>query len=119
MKTPWIAALATVAALAGASAAAAHGKVLSTTPANGLAAGSPSEIRLVLSEAVFPKFSAMVLRDQAGHVVKTGAASVDASKKQLFVPLKTRLAPGAYSVVWHVVCVDTHRMQGQFGFVVK
>ncbi|MBS0298243.1 MAG: copper homeostasis periplasmic binding protein CopC [Proteobacteria bacterium] len=119
MRNPIIAGLGAIALLATAAAAAAHGKVLSTTPASGETGGSPAELRLVLSEAIFPKFSGIVLKDQAGHVVKTGAAGVDPTKKQLFVPLKVRLAPGAYTVEWHVVCADTHRMQGRYGFVVK
>ncbi len=119
MRSFLIGGAAAVTVLAAAGAAAAHGKVLSTTPVSGQAGASPAEVRLVLSEAIFPKFSGIVLKDAAGHVVKTGPAGVDATKKQMFVPLTARLAPGSYTVVWHVVCADTHRMQGQFGFVVK
>jgi methionine-rich copper-binding protein CopC len=114
-----IAGLGVLALLAPATAASAHGKVLSTTPSAGQTGASPAEIRLVLSEAIFPKFSGLVLKDQAGHVIRTGPAAVDPTKTQLFAPLTARLAPGSYQVVWHVVCADTHRMQGQFGFVVK
>ena len=117
--TRFAAAFVGIAVLAVATAASAHGKVLSTTPVADQVGASPREIRLVLSEAIFPKFSGIVLKDQAGHVIRTGPAAVDASKTQLFTPLTAKLAPGSYQVVWHVVCADTHRMQGQFGFVVK
>ncbi len=108
-------------ALAGASSAAlAHGKLLSASPpVGGEVTGSPSEIRITFSEGIFPKFSGAVLKDSAGHVVKTGTPGVDASKKQLVVPVAAPLARGAYQVDWHVVCEDTHRMHGEYGFVVK
>lgn len=108
-------------ALAFAGVASAHPKLLSASPGAGAAvAGSPQEIRITFSEAIFPKLSGMELTNQAGAVVKTGAASLDVkSKKQLVVPVLTTLTPGRYHVEWHAVSTDTHNVKGQFDFTVK
>jgi methionine-rich copper-binding protein CopC len=102
-----------------AGAASAHGKLLSATPAAGSEGASPAEIRLAFSEAFFPNFTGIVLKDAAGHAVKTGAAHAENGKTVLVTPVSGRLAPGAYQVEWHAVCMDTHRMKGEYRFTVK
>jgi methionine-rich copper-binding protein CopC len=119
MKSLKLGAAVAAAALAAAGAAQAHAKLLSSTPAIGSEGASPSEIRMTFSEAIYPNFSGIVLKDQAGHVVKTGAAHAENGKTTLVVPLTGKLAPGAYEVDWHAVCVDTHRMKGSWDFKVK
>ena len=47
------------------------------------------------------------------------AAGMRAAPSVLIVPIGTALAPGAYTVHWHAVSVDTHHTQGDFGFTVK
>ena len=114
------AAAALCAGLALAASAQAHGKLLSASPAvGGEVAGSPSEIRITFSESIFPNFSGIVLKDQAGHSELLGASRAEDAKKVLVTPLKAKLAPGRYQVLWHVVCADTHRMQGEYSFTVR
>lgn len=103
-----------------ATAAAAHPKLISASPAPAAQVAAPTQIRIVFSEPVFPKFSGVVLHDHQGKAVATGAAAVDpADHKVLIVPVKTALAAGAYHLTWHAVAADTHRVQGEYEFVVK
>jgi methionine-rich copper-binding protein CopC len=107
------------AGLAGAPANA-HSTLTSSNPqANAQAAGSPKEIRLNFSERVIAKFSGVEIKDESGKPVATGAATVDPKdSKQLVVPLTAPLAAGSYTVLWHAVSQDTHRVTGQYSFKV-
>jgi methionine-rich copper-binding protein CopC len=104
-----------------ATSANAHPKLTSATPPADLSTlSSPTEIRLTFSEGVIPKFSGLELKDQSGKTIATGPAATDPKdKKQLVVPLKTPLAVGGYTVNWHVVSEDTHRVRGQYSFRVE
>ncbi|HEX7759437.1 MAG TPA: copper homeostasis periplasmic binding protein CopC [Caulobacteraceae bacterium] len=104
-----------------ASAASAHPKLLSASPApGGSIAGSPREIRLSFSEAVYPRLSAVTLSNRAGAVVKTGRVNTAAgNSRQVVAPINAPLAPGRYHVAWRAVSTDTHHVQGQFDFTVK
>ncbi|HZZ34821.1 MAG TPA: copper homeostasis periplasmic binding protein CopC [Caulobacteraceae bacterium] len=104
-----------------AGAASAHPRLVSASPApGGQVAGSPRQIRIKFNEAVFPKFSGVTIKSQAGAAVKTGKAGVDPrDRTQLVVPVTTRLAPGRYRLIWRAVASDTHRVQGQYDFTVK
>jgi hypothetical protein len=73
---------------------------------------------LTFSEPIEPRFSAIELATDDGRPIPTGAAVPDpADEKALVLPLP-RLGPGRYRVRWHVVSVDTHRTEGEFGFEV-
>jgi copper resistance protein C len=114
-------------ALAGLSAsllgtlAHAHTTLTSSNPqANASAPSSPSELRLNFSEGVIAKFSGVELKDESGKPIATGAATVDPKdKKQLVVPVTTPLTTGRYTVYWHAVSEDTHRVTGQYSFRVE
>lgn len=105
--------------LLSATAAAAHPKLEASDPAaNGHVSVAAKEIRLDFSEAVSPAFSGAVLKNAKGQAVSTGKASVDPKDKTvLVVPLKAKLAPGDYTVEWHAVSSDTHRITGKFTFM--
>lgn len=113
--------LALIALIASGGAALAHPKMLKATPAaNGVVQGSPQAIRISFNEQVAAKFSGIVLKSAAGAAVKTGDATVNpADKTELVVPVSATLAPGVYSVTWHAVAEDTHRVEGAFNFTVK
>jgi methionine-rich copper-binding protein CopC len=104
-----------------ATSANAHPKLTSAAPPADLSSSSsPTEIRLTFSEGVIPKFSGLELKDQGGKTIATGPAATDPKdKKQLVVPLKAPLAAGGYTVNWHVVSEDTHRVEGQYSFKVE
>ncbi len=66
------------------------------------------------------KFSGLELKDEKGTTIPTGTAVIDnRDKKQLIVPLTAPLAVGRYTVNWHVVSEDTHRVQGEYSFRVQ
>jgi methionine-rich copper-binding protein CopC len=114
---------ATMAALAvfSAGSAMAHAKLISATPAvNGTVSGSPAEIRIGFSEGIVAKLSGVVVTTASGAKAATGPASTaPGDDKQMVVPVKAKLAAGAYTVAWHAVSTDTHRVQGKYSFTVK
>jgi copper resistance protein C len=83
-------------------------------PVGGSVTGSPGEVRLWFSEAIEPRFSGAEVTGPTGRV--DGRASVSGKQLVIVVP---RLAPGSYRVDWHVISVDTHKMEGSFTFEVK
>ena len=100
--------------------ALAHPKLTATVPAADAQAQPPQEIRLSFSEALVAKFSGLDLKDQEGKRIETGPAAPDPKdRKQLIVPVKAVLAPGRYTVEWHAVSEDTHRVKGSYSFEVK
>jgi methionine-rich copper-binding protein CopC len=101
------------------SAAFAHAELKASTPAAESSAQDVQEIRLGFNEGVNPKFSGIDLKDEAGKTVVTGSAKVDSkNKKELIVPVSAKLSPGSYTVEWHAVSEDSHRVKGRFSFKV-
>jgi methionine-rich copper-binding protein CopC len=113
-----IAALAALAIGALATSADAHPKLTSVSPATDAPSkASPTEIKLNFSEGVIAKFSGLELKDEAGKTVATGVPVNDpADRRQLVVPLPRPLTAGHYSVTWHAVSEDTHRVKGEYSF---
>ena len=100
--------------------ALAHPKLTAAIPAADTQARSPQEIRLSFSEALVPTFSGLDLKDQDGKPVETGPAASDPKdRKQLIVAIKAALSPGRYTVEWHAVSEDTHRVKGSYSLEVK
>ena len=105
--------------LTGSGTAAAHAFLSAAAPPVGGSVSAPREIRITFTEPIEPAFSAIELTDGAGRAVNTGRAAVDpGNPTQLVLPLPA-LPPGRYKVSWHVVSVDTHRTEGQYGFEVR
>jgi len=58
------------------------------------------------------------VQDANGARVDDGTAhSAGNDGKDLAVGLN-KLAPGKYTVIWHVTSVDTHKTEGRFDFTV-
>jgi copper resistance protein C len=110
--------LAVVAVSLLATPAKAHPSLVSASPAaNTSSKVSPAEIRLNFSEGVIAKFSGLQLKDEAGKTIATGVPVNDPNdRKQLVVPLSSPLTAGRYTVIWHAVAEDTHRVKGEFSF---
>ena len=109
-------------ALAGlAGAAAAHPDIVAASPSPGAAVSArPTELRLSFSEPLFVNFSGVVVTDGRGKRVSTGRPKLaPGDAKVLVVPLKAPLAPGTYTVQWHAVSADTHRITGSYRFTVN
>ena len=103
-----------------AASADAHPILKSASPAVEVSSkASPTEIRLNFSESVIAKFSGLELKDQAGKTIATGAPKTDSKdQKQLVVPLPAPLSAGRYTVNWHAVSEDTHRVKGEYWFAI-
>ena len=81
--------------------------------------GPPTELKIWFTQELEPAFSAVEVRDAQGRQVDKKQAHLnDKDKTEFIVPLAP-LAPGIYTVTWHVVSVDTHKTQGHFVFTVK
>ncbi len=116
-----VAALALSAASLLGTAAYAHPELkVATPPVDGSAKSGVKEIRLSFSEGVILKFSGIELKDQNGKAIATDALATDPKdKKQLVLPLKAPLQAGTYTVDWHAVSEDTHRVKGHYSFKVE
>lgn len=99
--------------------AGAHAMLERATPPVGSTVhASPALLTLLFSEAVEPHFSKVAISGPGHVAVATGALRTDPTDaKTLLVPL-ARLPPGAYTVAWHAVSVDTHRTQGTYRFTI-
>jgi len=97
----------------------AHADLKASTPAPGSSVAEVKEIRLGFNESVNPKFSGADLKDGAGKSIATGPATLDSkNNKELIVPVSGKLEPGNYTIEWHAVASDSHRVKGQFSFKV-
>jgi methionine-rich copper-binding protein CopC len=66
---------------------------------------------------VIAKFSGLELKDEAGKRIATGVPVTDPKdRRQLVVPLPAPLMVGHYTVSWHAVSEDTHRVKGEYSF---
>jgi methionine-rich copper-binding protein CopC len=101
-----------------ATSANAHPKLTSANPAADVSSKvSPTEIKLSFSEGVIAKFSGVEIKDESGKTIPTGVAVTDPKDQtQLVVPLPTPLMAGHYTVSWHAVSQDTHRVKGEYSF---
>jgi methionine-rich copper-binding protein CopC len=113
--------LAVIALLGMVAGAEAHPVPKATAPKpNEVLSASPTEIRMDFSEGLVAVFSGVEVDDPAGKAVETGTAVVDPKNdRELVVPIKAKLAPGTYTVKWHAVGTDTHRVAGHYTFQVK
>lgn len=99
-----------------APAAQAHAFLERAIPAVGSTVHAPAQLDLFYTEGVVPAFSSVTVRGN-GQPVAVGKLRNGKDAKELLVPLP-KLAPGDYTVVWHVTAEDTHKTQGDFRFVV-
>jgi methionine-rich copper-binding protein CopC len=97
----------------------AHAVYEHASPAAGSEVKSaPQAVTITFSEAVEPAFSKIEVKDANGARVDDGAVhSAGNDGRDLAVGLK-KLAPGRYSVIWHVTSVDTHKTEGRYDFTV-
>jgi copper resistance protein C len=82
--------------------------------------GSPRELRLYFTQGVVVAFSGVKVVNASGGAVPASKAVSDPSDPSvLIVRLGHALAPGTYTVNWHVVSVDTNLTSGTFHFTVS
>ncbi|KQM27903.1 MULTISPECIES: copper homeostasis periplasmic binding protein CopC [unclassified Sphingomonas] len=108
-----------------AGAANAHPKLVSATPAPNATVAAPARVTLRFSERLMPKFSGADMMMTGMNGMKhapmkvASAATVAADGRTLVIAPKSPLGTGTYSVAWHVVSADTHRITGNYAFAVK
>jgi copper resistance protein C len=120
-RRPTLIALAVASLTFMATAALAHPKLTASVPAaSSVVSAGPSEIRLSFNEGPEPSLSGIDLKSPTGEKIETGKASLSPTdKKELVIALPAPLADGTYSVEWHAVGADSHRVKGGFTFTVK
>jgi copper resistance protein C len=98
----------------------AHPKLISATARGSATPARRMELRF--SEKLMPQFSGadlvMVRLNQPVLRVPTTVA-VSPDGHTLILRPQARLGAGRYSIAWHVVSVDTHRVAGSYSFAVR
>jgi len=115
------------AAMLVATAAQAHPKLMSSTPAANATVEKPAKIELRFSEKLVAPFSGVELvmtgmPGMPGHgPMKMGGikTAVGTDGKTLIATPKSPLPAGDYKLNWHAVAGDSHRIDGSFTFHVK
>ena len=127
IRTGLIGSTLAAAALAVATPALAHPKLVASNPAANAIVAKPSSLQLRFSEKLVGQFSSvdLVMTGMPGMAnhgpmkINGVATSVGADGKTLVVKLKQPLAAGSYKLDWHAVSADTHRVNGSYSFRVK
>ena len=105
--------------LGGAGPAWAHAHLVKSDPPVGGSTSPIDTLRLTFSEGVEIKFSKFEVTDASGKEVGPGKDALDpGDDKVVVLTLPSKLGPGAYTVHWHVVSVDTHHTEGTFPITV-
>lgn len=111
-------------ALFASTAALAHPKLVSTTPASQATVAAPANISLTFSETLLPVSGAeLTMTKMPGMTMPPmkmqAKAAPSADAKTLVITPARPLPVGTYRVDWHVVSTDTHAVKGTFEFTVK
>ncbi|WP_404711347.1 copper homeostasis periplasmic binding protein CopC [Sphingomonas sp. MMS24-J13] len=117
MRKAYIAAM--LVASSAVTAAEAHPKLLSASPAANSAVAAPGKIEMHFSEGLIPAFASIDLvekKTSAKVAVKTNVSG--GGKTLTGVPARP-LTPGAYHLTYRVTSVDTHRIQASYDFTVR
>ena len=118
--TKIISAIAAVAALAITGQAAAHARLIVSSPKAGATVAAPKELRLQYSESIVPAASSVAVSGAGGAAVAAGPITLDAKDKRIVVvPVTGAVASGLNTVTWHMKTEDGHETDGKFVFVVK
>lgn len=120
-------AAAMIAALGTGTAALAHTKLVSSTPAANATVDKPGKVVLVFNEKLMAKFAGAELTmtgmpGMADHqpMKMTGfTTALGADGKTLTLLMKRALPSGSYELKWFAAGADAHRMEGSFPFTVK
>lgn len=117
----------TLGMLAFPAAAQAHPRLVAASPAANTAIASTNQVKLTFSEALVAQFSgiSILMTDMPGMKMtapmSVGAvtSTVAADGKTLVGTLRSPLPAGTYTLGWHAVTADTHRVEGSYSFTVR
>ena len=106
-----------------AGAANAHPKLLAASPTANATVATPARVELHFSEKLMPAFSkgdlTMAAMPGMAAMAMPSTATLASDGKTLVITPKGKLPAGRYSVAWHVVSTDTHKVAGSYAFAVK
>jgi methionine-rich copper-binding protein CopC len=105
-------------ALAAATEAAAHARLVASEPRREAVVSAPKALRLTFSEKIVPGHSSVAVTGAHGPVA-AGPIAIDRKNPHLVVVPLPALAAGDYRVKWTMTTEDTHTMSGDFPFRVK
>ena len=122
-----VASASAVAVMAPATAARAHPRLVTAMPAADSTIGSTRAIKLTFNETLVARFSGMsvLMTDRPGGKMTAPlsagpvTSTVAADGKTLVGTLPAVLRTGTYTLGWHAVTADTHRVEGSYSFTVK
>lgn len=97
--------------------AAAHTKLVESSPADGATVTSFERIDLRFTEPIELAGSHVWVTDVAGSMELAGLAAIGGSSTTLTVPVPP-LGEGDYEITWHVLAADGDPVQGTFRVVV-
>lgn len=119
LRTPWTTVAGILILLCGNTYLFAHATLVRTEPGSGaILAKSPPRVRLEFSEPIEAEFNGIAIYNTGGIRMDLGNAERDpADVRAVRMPVDD-LAPGVYTVVWHVLSADGHPIEGAYGFVV-
>jgi len=96
-----------------------HASLLASEPASGaVLTAAPTRIRLLFSEPIESSMSGISITS-AGQATVVSTVSTDPHDVHALLAPVAALLPGAYTVRWHVLSADGHRVDGTFGFTVS
>lgn len=99
--------------------ALAHAHLKSSAPAaHSTVKQAPSVLDLSFTESLNLKFSGATVTAPDKKTIKTGDAALTDGDKTLTVPMSDKLAPGTYTVEWHVLSTDGHKTNGSYSFTI-
>ncbi len=102
-----------------AAPALAHPRLLFASPGVSATAKSPPRIVLRFSESLVLRFSGLALNDAFGRPVALQPLQLSADHKQIAAVPAKRMMQGVYSLHWHAVSTDTHRVEGSYRFTIR
>jgi methionine-rich copper-binding protein CopC len=117
-KTSLAAILAATAVL-GTTPAAAHTRLVSSTPAANAKVQAPATITLTFNEPVVPAFSKVELTMPAHRMKVPITTTVSPDGRRIVGTPKAPLAKGAYAIHWTAAGADGHKMEGRLTFTVN
>lgn len=127
MRLPRFALAIAALGLAAPQIAAAHTQLVSSSPAANATVAAPTKIELRFNEAVIGSTARATIAmtsmpGMASHapMAITGfTAQMGKDRKSMTLLLRRPLTAGTYQVGWSAAGVDTHRMSGNFSFIVR
>ena len=97
----------------------AHAHLVTADPPVGGSTAPTATLHLTFSEGIELAFSKFDITGAGGKEITPSKSALDPKNDKVVVlTFPAKLAPGDYTVHWHVVSVDTHHTQGTYPITV-